>query len=84
MKTIQLRKETKVRLDIFAKHKSINKAMRELLESAETVDTVPKPKTEYANIHIDDDLWIKLKNCKKHDGESHSDVIERLLDEFQK
>lgn len=86
MKSVTLRQEVKDKLDEFADGKSTNKAIRELLESADEFEpTTDKDKRKkYYNIKIDDDLLDKLKKCKKYTNESHSDVIERLLDEFQK
>ena len=83
LKTISVRKKTKQRLDAIADDKSINKFMRELLDNTEVVEDVKEGRFEFANIHIDEDLWDKLKRCKIHSKESHSDVIERLLDNYQ-
>ncbi|WP_405297981.1 hypothetical protein [Methanobrevibacter sp.] len=79
MKTIRITKDVKRELDKFADGKSINKAMRELLNSAEIVEDVAECEKEYANIHIDDDLLEKLNRCKKCKNESQSEVIARLL-----
>ena len=80
LKTIQIRKETKDRLDAIADGKSYNKLMRELLKDVEVNDDIVQCNYEYSNIHIDEDLLDKLRKCKMHSKESHSDVIERLLD----
>lgn len=81
MKTVQIKKQVKDDLDKYAKSKelSINKAMRLLLSDADVVDDVVERKTEYANIHIDDDLYLKLKQCKLYSNETHSATVERLL-----
>lgn len=81
MKTIGINPKTKEKLTEFADGLSINKAMRKLLESAEPSETYSQ-KPSYVNIGIDDDLFDKLKKCKKYSSESHSVTIERLLDEF--
>ena len=84
MTTIQLQKETKDRLESVAKSRdlSINKFVRELLDNAESPDTVKdKPAQEYANIQIDDDLRDKLKSYRLHNRESYTDIISRLLDD---
>lgn len=83
LKTIGIRKKTKKRLDAFADGRSINKAMRELLDSTDVIEDVKECKFEFVNINIDEDIWEKLKRCKIHSKESHSDVIERLLDSQQ-
>jgi predicted CopG family antitoxin len=80
MKTIQIRKGVKRRLDTFADGKSINKAMRELLSDVDTVEPVQcSRRADSINIHMDDDLLVKLRNCKRYSHESHSEVISRLL-----
>ena len=86
MKSVTLKQTVKDKLDKFANGKSTNKAIRELLESADEFEpTIELNKRQKCyNIKIDDDLLDKLKRCKKYTNESHSDVIERLLDEFHK
>ena len=75
----------KDKLDVFADGKSTNKAIRELLEPIDEFEPIiEQGKQKYYIIKIDDDLLDKLKRCKKYTNESHSDTIERLLDEFQK
>lgn len=83
MKSVTLRKDVKDKLDVFADGLSVNKAVRKLLENADTYDKADAVVSqEYYNIKIDDDLLIKLKNCKLVNSESHSDTINRLLDEY--
>ena len=82
MKTVQITKEVKQKLDKFSGDKSINNAMKELLKDAETHTPQKPSKIEYVNIHMDNDLLIKLKNCKKSTKESHSITISRLIDEY--
>lgn len=81
MKTVRLRKDVKEKLDLFGDGKSNNKAMRELLEDADTFDEVIEVTgKEYYNIKIDDDLLQKLDDCKKYSNESRSDIVLRLLE----
>ena len=82
MKSVTLKLDVKKKLDAYADGKSTNKAIRELLATAETFDEVEErnKRTKVYNIKIDDDLLEKLHKCKKYSSESHSDVIERLLD----
>lgn len=82
MKTLTLELKTKRKLDTFADGLSNNKAIRKLLDNASVVDTV-ECKKEYYNVKVDDDLLDKIKKCKRYSNESHSDVIDRLLDEYQ-
>ena len=81
-KTIRLRKEVKERLDAFADGRSSNRAMKMLLEDAQTFDCVDIPKQEYYNIKIDEDLLDKLNRCRMNSRETHSDIVSRLLDEY--
>ena len=80
MKTIKIRLDVKRKLDEFSEGKSINKTMRALLEDAETYEH-PNYELKFININMDDDLLVKLKKCKLTPSESHSDTIERLLNE---
>ncbi len=79
MKSVKLRKEVKGRLNSFGEGLSTNKAMRLLLEDADTNVEIPKKEKEYYVIKIDDDLLVKLNECKGHPTESLSDVVSRLL-----
>ena len=83
MKNIKIRRQVKTELEEFADGKSINKAMRELLENAET-HTQTEYEMSFININFDDDLLDKLKQCKLSPSESHSDTISRLIREHQK
>lgn len=85
MKTIRVNKDIKKRLDLFPEAKSINKTMRMLVEDAEKFEqyTPKKRDNQTININMDDDVFDKFLKCKKYPNESHSDTIERLLDEFE-
>lgn len=85
MKTITLRQEVKNELDKYADGRSVNKAVRMLLENAEEQEIMGRcdKKGKFYNIKVDDDLLDKLKRCKKYSNESHSDTIKRLLSECQ-
>ena len=79
MKSVRLRKEVKDRLDGFGDGLSTNKALRLLLEDADTNVGVLKREQEYYVIKIDDDLLVRLNECKGYPTESLSDVVSRLL-----
>lgn len=83
MKTIKVKQSVKEELLAFTDAKSVNKAMRELLENAET-HTHEIYSDESININMDDDLLEKLKQCKLSTSESHSDTIHRLILEQSK
>ena len=80
MKTIRIRRDVRERLESFADGKSVNKAMRLLLEDVETGDEQKAvEKVQYININFDDELLPKLRVCKAYPNESYSDVIDRLI-----
>ena len=83
MKTISLKIEDKEVFDKFRGDLSFNKAIRLLLEDAETFNDderdILSKQQKYYNAKIDDDLLDKLNNCRKYFNESHSDIILRLL-----
>ena len=83
MSTISLRKDVKLQLQSIAGEQglSMNKMVRLLVDDAEPTVTV-ECRREYANIEIDDDLLPMLKSLKRHSRESHSDVIARLIDDW--
>ena len=81
MRTVQIRKDIKDRLDEVKGSQSTNSFFSELLADVVIVDELPKrEKVQYANIHISDDVLQKLKSCKLSESESYSDVVSRLLD----
>ncbi len=85
MKTIKIRDDTKARLDAFPYSKSITKTMKMIVDNAEEYDQYESKNKSRTNININmnDDVFDKFLKCKKYPNESHSDTIERLLDEFE-
>jgi len=84
MKTIKIHTRVKKRLDEVSEGQSINKFMRVLLKDAEEFNVnIDKP-VDTININMDDELLEKLKRCKLYPGESHSETISRLLDNYEK
>lgn len=83
MTTIRLKKDVKLQLESIAKEQglSIKDLVGLLVDDAEPTVTV-ECRREYANIEIDDDLLPMLKSLKRHSRESHSDVIARLVDDW--
>ena len=80
MKNIKIRRQVKDELNAYFDGMSVNKAMRLLLEDAETHEQTVYDDSSI-NINMDDDLLEKLKRCKLSPSESHSDTIARLLKE---
>lgn len=85
MKTISIKLKTKEKLDQYRSIDglSYNKAVRKLLESADSIDEVIECKPQYYNLKIDDDLLVKLNNCRLYSNESHSDILSRLLHDLE-
>ena len=84
MKNIKIRKDVKQRLEEFKESNeltSINKAMRLLLEDAEEHTLPDLGEKPFIGINLDDELLDKLKRCKMHHFETHSDTIDRLISE---
>lgn len=86
MKTIKIRQDVKDKLDEFPDAKTITKTMKILVENAETYEQYSSDNSAktHININMDDKVFEKFLKCKKYPNETHSDTIERLLNDYNK
>ena len=86
MKNIKIRKDIKERLDNFKSDESlsVNQKLELLVTDARTYDdkSIDDLANQHININMSDEIWAKLKNCKKYCKEPFSETISRLLDEY--